>query len=84
MPWPPGDLTALRQDGPKVQAAAQQLATLSTIPAADAAYLDAHGAAVQQAEAVDREPEALHRASRGDEPAGGCAFARVRCALAWM
>jgi ACS family D-galactonate transporter-like MFS transporter len=46
----PSDLTALQQDGPKVQAAAAQLATLSTIPAADGAYLNAHGAAVQQAQ----------------------------------
>ncbi len=45
-----GDLIALQTDGPKIQAAAAQLKTLATIPKADAAYLSAHGAAVQKAQ----------------------------------
>jgi MFS family permease len=49
------DLSALQNDGPKVQAAAAQLATLSTIPAADAAYLNAHGEEVRQAQSDSPE-----------------------------
>jgi MFS transporter, ACS family, D-galactonate transporter len=46
----PSDLAALQNDGPKVQAAAAQLKTLATIAPADAAYLAANAAHVQQAQ----------------------------------